>query len=72
MDVSGLFLAVVSILFISLNANAYLFFKLKQAIKTPQPTLEAQKLLASIAAGDAVLRITVIDPADFFLKSPRG
>lgn len=72
MDVSGLFLAILCILLISLNINGYLFVKLKRVTKTPVPTLEAQHLLAAIASGDAVLRITVIDPADFFLKSPRG
>ena len=70
MDVSLAFLVLVVLFVISLNLNLLLYFKLRKAVKAPQPTLEAQKLLAAIAGGNAVLRITVIDPSDIFLKSP--
>lgn len=72
MDVSLLFLAILLALIISLNVIGYLAFKLRRAAKTPQPTQDAQQLLAAFASGNALLRITVLDPGDIFIKSPRG
>jgi hypothetical protein len=72
MDVSVLFLVILVLLVISLNANGYLFFKLRRAVKAPQLTEDAQAVVAALASGRAILNIKVLDPGDFFLKSPRG
>lgn len=66
------FLPVIGIgLLLSLQANIFLFYRLKKTAKEPQPTVDAQKLLSAIAGGSAVLHIQVIDPGDILLRSPR-
>lgn len=62
----------VAITVLSVNLNCYLYFKLKQNVKTPQKTIDAQQLLHEITGGQAILRINVIDPGDILLKSPRS
>lgn len=57
---------------ISIAFNILQFFKIRIVQKTPQPTLEAQKLLHEITGGSAILRISVIEPGDILIRSPRG
>jgi hypothetical protein len=68
-NASTFFLALGIVL--SMCGNALLFFKLKQSVKAPAPTLEAKEMLASLATGQAILRITVLDPENLMLRSPR-
>lgn len=65
-------IALTILVIISLNVNFYLLFKLKQATKSPQLSIDAQHLLHEITGGQAILKINVIDPGDILLKSPRG
>lgn len=58
-------------LILSLCGNAHLFLKLRQSIKAPAPTLEAKEVLASLASGQSILRIQVLDPESLMMRSPR-
>ena len=61
---------VVSLLSLSALLNlvlGFLLYKKKHIL-----TLDAQKLLAEIMSGQAVLDIRVIDAAGLFYRSPRG
>ncbi len=72
MDVSFAFLVLLVLVFLSINLNIVLFLRLKKAKKSPQPTLDAQRLLHDMTNGSALLRISVIDPTDMMIRSPRG
>ena len=59
------------VLFISGAMNGVLLFRLKTLKKEPQPTYDASKLLRALMQGGAVLKVDVIEPGSFFIRSPR-
>jgi hypothetical protein len=63
---------LIVLLIISIQLNAFLYFKYKKSIKSPVPTKDAQALLSELAGGRAILKIDVINPEDIFLRSPRS
>jgi hypothetical protein len=64
-------LTLALILGLSLATNLFLAFKLRQSIKAPAPTQEAKEVLASLLQGQAIVRISVIDPENLMMRSPR-
>lgn len=63
--------SIASILVISILLNIYLLYKLKtKATKQPM-TNDARELLRHLFSSNAMMHIRVLDPGDFFLKSPR-
>jgi len=46
--------------------------QLAAAEKAPAPTHDAKRVLAALASSSAIVRIDVLDPGDFFIRSPRG
>jgi len=56
---------------LSISGNAVLFFLLKKTKKAPAPTQEAKALLSHMLKGQALLRITVMDPENLMMRSPR-
>jgi hypothetical protein len=73
MELIPVILAVI--LAISLLFSAYLYALLRRSRRKPGPvpTLEAEQLLHDLTAnGQAVLRVTVIDPRNLLLRRPRG
>ena len=71
MDAPALLLALLVLLFVSLNANVVQLLLLRKKRKTALTT-DAKELLRDLASSSAVLRIQILDQGDFFLKSPRG
>lgn len=64
------------ILAVSACLNVFLifliaFFKLHKKPKKTMST-DAQDLLRALMNSNAVLKIDVLDPGDFFLRSPKG
>lgn len=51
---------------------AFLAFKLRKKPPTQTITVDAKDLLHSILSGTAILKISVIDPGDILIRSPRG
>lgn len=58
------------LLFVSVQINFFLVYKFRSIRKQRPLTKDAQELLKEITAGKAVLHISVIDPADIYLRSP--
>lgn len=58
---------------LSFAANIFLFYRrLRPKKQTPKLDIGAQDLLHDLTArGQAILRVEVIDPANFLLRSPR-
>jgi hypothetical protein len=50
-------------------AFAVLFYKKKYVVTH---TVDAKELLAQIMSGPAIVKIDVMDPTSFFVRSPRG
>ena len=68
--ISG-FLAVAFAL--SLALNSFQYYLAKSLKKKPRPDTTAADLLHDLTRnGHAILRVEVIDPANLFLRSPRG
>jgi len=64
------------ILAVSACLNVFLifliiFFKIHKKPKKTV-TVEAQDLLRNLMNSKAVLKIDILDPSDFFLRSPKG
>lgn len=56
---------------LSIAANAYflwLYFQPKSKLKQ---SYEAKELLHDLSRGDALIRVSRVDPSDVFLRSPR-
>jgi hypothetical protein len=77
------FISLSFLFLLSFVLNCYLTYRLhfneekyNQKIesfkKEPAPTYDAQKLLAELSRGSALLKIEVLDQGDFFIRSPRG
>ncbi len=58
-----------SLLTLSLAINFYLFFRNKK--KPKQETYEVGELLSDLLAGQAMVRVERIAPADVLIRSPR-
>lgn len=62
---------VLSVLLtLSLVANAYFWRLIKNP--PPQKTIDAAQVLHDLTRGDALVRITRVDPEDVLLRSPKG
>lgn len=68
MQITSIVLA--NVLLASLILNIYLYKQIKKPPKEA-PTLEATQLLHDLTAGGAMVKVTVIDPSAFLLRSPR-
>lgn len=68
-----LILPLMALLAISAGANVWLALLLRRKAKAPkpQPTLTAEQLLHDLTAGQAIVRVEVVDPTNLFLRSPR-
>ena len=67
-----MFFDLVEILLLtSALANGFLVYRLAKKKKEPQPTKDAQALLAEILSGQAVVKIEVLDAHGLFYRSPR-
>lgn len=65
-------LALSLLLGLSVCANVFQLFMLRNAKKRPKPTLAAEDLLHDLTAhGHAVIKVNVIDPANILLRSPK-
>ena len=65
------FLAIA--LSLSLACNAFQAYIARSLKKKPRPDTTAADLLHDLTRqGQAVIRVEVIDPANLFLRSPRG
>lgn len=56
---------------LSIGGNAILLFKLLKSIKAPAPTQDAKELLHHMMGGHAIIRMSVLDPENLMLRSPR-
>jgi len=63
--------SAIAALIASVAGNIYLFIKCKKQQQKKEYTVEAKELLANILSGPALIKISVIDKGDFFLRSPR-
>lgn len=64
-------LIIVSLcLVISLSFNLYQYKKQKVPMKA-QPTLDAEQLLHDLTRGPSLVRISVIDPSNLMIRSPK-
>lgn len=66
---SNIFLAVLFLLGSLLNL--FLIFKIKRSKPPVQETYDVKELLHDLSAGEAIVRISRVAPADVFLRSPR-
>lgn len=57
-------------LLLSLGCNGYLLLRKTKHPKNPL-AIDAQQLLHDLTRGSATLKIEVLNPGDFFLRSPR-
>ena len=64
--------SVSSILILSTFLNIFLYYKLKKPKPQARLDADAKALLRSLMNSGAMLNIRVLDPGDFFLKSPRS
>ena len=62
---------LAGLLALSLIFNAYLY-KRSRAPKPIQESFEARHLLRELLSGQAIVKIEVLDPKNFFLRVPRG
>jgi hypothetical protein len=58
------------LLILSLAFNGILSFYLYK--KKTTLTTDARQLLAELSTGQAIIKVSVVDPAGLFLRSPRG
>lgn len=65
--VSGLLVVAA----LSLVGNLLQFRHAKKLRKVPQPTYEASELFRRLMAGGAMIKVTVLDPGAFFMRSPK-
>jgi hypothetical protein len=63
---------LVAIICVSVILNGLLFIQTLKFKKAPAQTLELRQFASDLFRGEALLRVTRIDPADILLKSPRG
>ena len=64
--------SVCCILILSTFLNIFLLYKLKKPKTHPKLDADAKALLRDLMNSGAMLNIRVLDPSDFFLKSPRS
>jgi hypothetical protein len=63
---------LVLVILASASLNIFLGFKLWRKDKEPVVTKDAQILLSEILSGPTVVKIEVMNPANLFMRSPRG
>jgi len=57
-------------LVLSLCANVFLWLKIKAPNK--EPSYDARLLIHDLTRGDALVRVSRVNPEDVLLRSPRG
>lgn len=55
----------------SLAGNALLYFQFQRRNKDAPKSYELREFIADLMQGDALVRVTRVDPADVLLRSPR-